>query len=140
MMSTTIRPEVSKKNPYWIERHRYYELKHFCLQYPIWQKAYISLGGLVAKPDALGLCRDKYKVSNPTERIAITRSEYADKMRMVEKAAKESNGDIANYVLMGVTRGLSYTSLTMLHNIPCCRETYYNAYRKFFWLLNKIRS
>ena len=39
-MGTTIRPELSEKNPYWIERHRYYELKHFCLQYPIWKKAY----------------------------------------------------------------------------------------------------
>ena len=38
-MGTTIRPELSEKNPYWIERHRYYELKHFCLQYPIWKKA-----------------------------------------------------------------------------------------------------
>lgn len=26
-MGTTIRPELSEKNPYWIERHRYYHLK-----------------------------------------------------------------------------------------------------------------
>ena len=42
-MGTTIRPELSEKNPYWIEKHRYYELKHFCLQYPIWRKAYSVL-------------------------------------------------------------------------------------------------
>ena len=35
-MGTQIRPELSEKNLYWIDRHRYYELKHFCLQYP-WQ-------------------------------------------------------------------------------------------------------
>lgn len=29
LMGTTIRPELSEKNPYWIEKHRYYELKHF---------------------------------------------------------------------------------------------------------------
>lgn len=45
-MGTTIRPELSEKNPYWIERHRCYELKHFCLQYPIWKKAYAALDGL----------------------------------------------------------------------------------------------
>lgn len=28
-MATTIRPEVSKKNPYYLDRNRYYELKHF---------------------------------------------------------------------------------------------------------------
>ena len=39
-MSTVIRPEISKKNLYWIPKHRYYELKHFCLQYPEWKKNY----------------------------------------------------------------------------------------------------
>ena len=39
-MSTTIHPEVSEKNKYWIDKHRYYELKHFCLQYPLWKKEY----------------------------------------------------------------------------------------------------
>lgn len=48
-MSTTIHPELSKKNEYWIEKHRYYELKHFCLQYPIWKEAYQSLDGLEAR-------------------------------------------------------------------------------------------
>ena len=45
-MATEIRPELSEKNPYWIGKHRYYELKHFCLQYPIWKKAYNALLGL----------------------------------------------------------------------------------------------
>lgn len=35
-MSTQIRPETSQKNPYWIPKHRYYELKHFVMQYPAW--------------------------------------------------------------------------------------------------------
>lgn len=49
-MGTNIRPELSNKSPYWIERHRYYELKHFCLQYPIWKRAYAALGNLGANP------------------------------------------------------------------------------------------
>jgi len=44
-MGTAVRPEVSDKSEYWVERHRYYELKHFCLQYPIWKKAYEALDG-----------------------------------------------------------------------------------------------
>lgn len=32
------KPELSKKNPYHLSRHRYYELKHFCFQYPEWKK------------------------------------------------------------------------------------------------------
>lgn len=50
LMGTTIRPELSEKNPYWIEKHRYYELKHFCLQYPIWRKAYSVLDGYANPP------------------------------------------------------------------------------------------
>ena len=25
-------------------------------------------------------------------------------------------------------------------NIPCCKDVYYNLYRRFFWLLNKARD
>lgn len=41
-MGTIIRPELSEKNKYWLEKHRYYELKHFCLQYPLWKQAYLA--------------------------------------------------------------------------------------------------
>ena len=33
-----VKPELSKRNPYKLDKHRYYELKHFCLQYPDWKK------------------------------------------------------------------------------------------------------
>lgn len=52
-MGNIIRAEVSEKNPYWIEKHRHYELKHFCLQYPIWKKAYSSLNGMLSRREAL---------------------------------------------------------------------------------------
>ena len=54
-MATEIRPELSEKNPYWIGKHRYYELKHFCLQYPIWKKAYNALLGLSSRPNDLDI-------------------------------------------------------------------------------------
>ena len=52
-MSTVIRPELSKSSKYWIDRHRYYELKHFCLQYPIWKKAAQLLDALSKSPSLL---------------------------------------------------------------------------------------
>ena len=42
-METVVRADISKKNAYWIDKHRYYELKRFCLQYPIWAKSYAEL-------------------------------------------------------------------------------------------------
>ncbi len=40
-MATVLRSELSPKNKYYIDKHRYYELKHFCLQYPEWKQTYI---------------------------------------------------------------------------------------------------
>ena len=42
-MSTVIRNEISKKNKWYIGKHRYLELKHFCLQYPEWKEEYHRL-------------------------------------------------------------------------------------------------
>ena len=41
-MATKIRAAISEKNKYWIDKHRHYELKHFCLQYPMWKKQYAT--------------------------------------------------------------------------------------------------
>ena len=80
-MGTTIRPELSEKNPYWIERHRYYELKHFCLQYPIWKKAYAALDGLSRRPSDLEVFSKKGEISDPTVRCVEARSYYIERMK-----------------------------------------------------------
>ncbi len=139
-MGTILRPELSKKNPYWIEKHRYYELKHFCLQYSIWKQAYNSLGGLSSRQSDLAMCSSKYNMSNPTERIAIIRSFYSDRMNMIEKTAKEADNELHNYIIIGVTENMSYDTLRVRYNIPCCKDIYYDRYRRFFWLLNKARG
>lgn len=35
-MGTTLRPEPAKSNHYWMNKHVYYELEHFCMQYELW--------------------------------------------------------------------------------------------------------
>ena len=39
-----------------------------------------------------------------------------------------------------LTEGWSYDILKARLNIPCCKDVYYNLYRRFFWLLNKVRD
>ena len=136
-----IRPELSEKNPYWIGKHRYYELKHFCLQYPIWKKAYNALLGLSSRPNDLDIFVKSGQVrSDPTARCAESRVSFAKRMELVEQAAIGTDGDLYPYILRGVTEGLSYNALKMQYAIPCCREVYYNLYRRFFWLLSKERD
>lgn len=70
-MGTTLRAELSEKNPYWMEKHRYYELKHFCLQYPIWKKAYAALDGTNTKTMNLAMRVITNNIDDPTSRYAI---------------------------------------------------------------------
>lgn len=136
-MGTTIRPELSEKNKYWIERHRYYELKHFCLQYPLWKNA---LRFLNAYPDVSTVKDIKSnKTSNPVLDYVETADYYNQRIKMVEDTAKEVDESLAEYLVKGVTEGLSYDNLRIRTSIPCCKDVYYELYRKFFWLLNKKR-
>lgn len=69
-MGTKIRPELSKKNKYWIPRHRYYELKHFCLQYPEWKEQYTNLSSVTTPKLTDKVFRNIGHHSDPTERCA----------------------------------------------------------------------
>ena len=139
-MSTTIRPEVSRKNRYWIERHRQYELKHFCLQYPQWKKAYIELEGYFRSNNLNAVSSSYGYITSPVETIAESRLYFLDRMRMVEHAAEEASPDLWKYLLIGVTEGLSYEHLKARLEIPCGKDLYYDIYRRFFWILDKARK
>jgi hypothetical protein len=70
-MGTDIRAEVSTKNRYWIDKHRYYELKHFCLQYPQWKKMYASLDGLPNHSSTTVSFEKSGSVSSPRAVISL---------------------------------------------------------------------
>jgi hypothetical protein len=59
---------------------------------------------------------------------------------MIESVAKETSLELWSYILKGVTGGLSYDYLKTNLNIPCCKDTYYKLYRRFFWLLDRARK
>lgn len=139
-MGTIIRPEVSMKNRYWLPKHRYYELKHFCLQYPEWKRSYMSLDGLPAKSAIASERVDGGFLPDPTSFYAEARLYYRDRMDMVEKAAREAAGDLSKLLLKAVTEGISYDHLAAREIVPCCKEVWYAAYRRFFWQLDKARK
>lgn len=139
-MGTTIRAEVSKKNKYWIEKHRYYELKHYCLQYPIWKDALLSIDSLSKRSIEMEGFVGRNIISNPTERCMEARIFYIERINIVEQTAKNTDIDLYTYIIIAVTEGVSYNYLKTKLDIPCCREVYYELYRKFFWLLNTARK
>lgn len=139
-MSTVIRPEISEKNKYWIDKHRYYELKHFCLQYKEWKKAYAACNESIIFASSMEENRSTNIISDITAKYAIKRAYYAGRIKLVEKAAMEAEPDLYLYILKAVTEGLSYTYLKTKLEIPCGRDMYYDRYRKFFWLLSNSRD
>lgn len=139
-MATRIRPELSTKNRYWVSKNRHYELKHFCLQYPEWKKAYSELDGFTSRTSDPSAFYKSNTPSDPTSRFAEQRSSYLEKMRMVEQAAIEADPDLYTYILKAVTEELSFNMLKSKLDIPCSRDMYYDRYRRFFWLLDKTRD
>ena len=139
-MATVIRPVISEKNRYFIDKHRHYELKHFCLQYPAWKKAYseftdssIPLSMVSGRPTS-------NLPGDPTAKRAIMKAYYSEKIDLIEQIAKEADQYLWIYILKAVTENLSYTYLKTKLNIPCGRDMYYDRYRRFFWLLSSARD
>ena len=109
-MGTKIRAEISENNKYWISKHRYYELKHFCLQYLDWKRSYAGIDNLSVSNSNLDKISSN-SISDLTSKCAIAKAEYSKKMDMIENAAKEADPYLWNYILKAVTEDLSFTYL-----------------------------
>ena len=132
-MSTDIRPEISKKSKWWISKHRYYELKHFCLQYREFRELYLSaINKREGEPIGAEL-----EWQDPVGMTAVKRLECKEKMDKIERCAYAASDELGSYILKAATEGASYTCLKMMHDIPCSKSTFYDLYRKFFFILSR---
>lgn len=139
-MATKIRPELSIKNKYHIDKHRHYELKHFCLQYPTWKRTYSELDEPFASTSTFDKMPGGNLPGDPTAKRAVTRARLMERIELIEKVAREADNYLYDYILKAVTEGLSYTYLKSRLDIPCGKDMYYDRYRRFFWLLSKVRD
>lgn len=136
-MATVLRAELSEKSKYYVEKHRYYELKHFCLQYPEWKKRYLEMDGFGRTGT------DEIRTNtpgDPTSKCVDMRLALLKRLRLIEHTAMDADPDLAEYILMAVTEGLSYPVLKARCDIPCGKDMYYDRYRRFFWLLDNSRG
>lgn len=133
-MSTTIRPELSTKNPYHISKHRYYELKHFCLQYPEWKREYERLS-YISNSGVRQVTDNNW--ADPVGNLAVKMADLTKKMDLVEKTAECVDPVIGPYIFEAVTNGRSYVWLKTVMDIPCGKDYYYDIYHKYFKLLSR---
>ena len=124
---------------YGLSAARYNELRHFCLQYPLWRAEAQSLLGVGAQryssmPHGTG-------VSDPVARAAERREKLNDKILMVENVARTIEGGkwyaaLIQNCCMG--KGLSYIDPAVLPTSN--RNAFYVARRMFFLILDEVKS
>lgn len=96
---------------YDLSKHRFYELKHFCLQYSKWKEIYEDADGWSGKGDT-------------TSRDGIKRAEIRRYVDMIEECARLTDPDILRIVTVD---GISLPTNKIYE------------YRKFFWELSRRR-
>ena len=129
-----IRSVISTKSPFYLSKHRYLELKHFCLQYPEWKDAINNFNWYGKISD--GRSTD---ISDRTGNTAVKVEVIKQKMAMIEQSAIKADSDIYTWIMKSVCYGVSYDYLKA-DGVPCSREYFYTRYRKFFWILDKVRE
>ena len=113
------------KSEYEISKHRFYELKHFCLQYPEWLKLYSETDGYASESSK--------NEGDTTSKDGITRAQLYKNMRLVvntcQKIGYEHWPDLLRYVI-GASK-MPY---------PGEEELFFHYYHKFFYVLSKKRA
>lgn len=129
-----LRPCLSAKNPYALSKHRYYELKHFCLQYPEWKKMYYMLEPAAKSHSLIKVRKDIYM--QDLYDAAVLRADLKRNIEMVERVAKGTDAVMAQWIFLAVTDGANYTRLKQVYDIPCGKDLFYSYVRKFYYLLS----
>lgn len=132
-----IRPEVSKKNKYYISKYRYYELKYFCLQYPEWKRRVQELREQMQSASLI-FQKKQNAQSDIVSKNAIEIFSLERNISRIVAASKEADEYLWEYILLAVTEGVSYTYLKTALGMPCSKGMYYRRYRKFFKVLGTV--
>lgn len=132
---TQYRPPT-KNSKYFVPPEVYLTVVHFCRQYPLWDAE------LRTDPDtSKGISYDKERVQSSnqydaTSDIAMRRAELARKKKLVENTAEEVAGPLAQWVILGVTQGLTYFQL-FDRGIPINKNIYYALRQRFYFEVSK---
>ncbi len=136
-MSTIIRSKLSLRNPHYISKERYLELKHFCLQYPEWNKELSNLRLIRSGSPTDTIKTDDIK--DPTGDIAVKVARLTKRIDVLKEAITGLDPWISDYIFEAVTSGRTY-EYYQTNGIACGRVYFYQRYHEFFYLLDKVRE
>lgn len=118
---------------YDISANRYLELKYFCRQYREKQSQLRSLTEISSySSDGRG----GSGISDKTASLAIKRTQLKEELKLVEQSAYEADKGIYQYIISNVADGVPYEYL----GVPTGRRQFYEARRRFFFLLSQKKG
>lgn len=123
---------------YNISKHRFYELYHGCLQYNEWKSTLKQITA-IKSVQISDMPKGSNRKQDLTADIAIKYAELEHKCNMIEEAVKAADAELYDYLLYAVTNeGITYNYLSNVKNMPCGKNKYYIARRRFYWHLDKL--
>lgn len=127
-----------KLDKYEISPCAYRELYYFCQQYDEMKKKLCDLYSL--KSGRITGMPKSTDVADETPQKAMTAAKLRGNIELIERAARQADDEIDGYILRNVTGGEGYTYLRHTLGMPCSRNKFYKARRKFFYILYKSRT
>lgn len=124
---------------YGISRHRYQELKAFCLQYDE-KKSKISRSLSAVNYDGMPRAEGS---GNGLEGQAIRNVILIKDIEMIEQAAIAANADLYPYIIKSVANDLSYPFVEYdedLGRIPVGINEFYGYRRLFYHFLDRLKN
>ena len=113
------------KGQYWLSKNRYYELKHFCLQYKEWQELYLRV-----------LSQTLNEKDDPTGEYAALAADLEWAMHLVKDTALGTDRVLGPYIFDHVVNGSNYVKLYTVNRMPCGKDLFYKFVQKFFYILS----
>lgn len=133
----TKRRDLKLKDDFGISNKRYRELYYFCQQYHEWKDELRWNSDTLKSPSLTGM-PGSGAISDQTGNHATKRAELSLKCDLIEQTAYEADPVIYPHIIKNVTNeGIGFTYLQTVMNIPCGKDLFYKARRKFFYLLDK---
>lgn len=138
-----MKKELSKKNPYWISKHRQLELEHFCRQYDEFKEI---LKYLISPKHVDAIIAERKKrypnEASIVHELTMRRIKYQNYISSIEDSIEETTSDMMLRSLLfdSVITGKTYNYYSTKEWIPIPRQRFYKARRKFFYILSEKRS
>ena len=123
---------------YALDKHEFLHAKYYALRYRKWKDEYEAL----ADPSTgIRYDTDKVQTSGGYDSTAANgerRAELAKKIELIEKTVEETDNELAQWLVKGVTEEYAtYNYLRNNLNMPCGDQKYYRMKRRFYYLLSQ---